>query len=282
MVDAEFQPLVSIGQHNIALLFSHYLSTQGIENHIDEQQGSYVIYCQATNSERARYLFEEFIADPMNPKYQQAAWQSAKATKVKNGEPPLFDVLKSHFLAHAGVVTLSVFTICWLAYVAINLGIFGIDGRVFQFQDTTTGASVFNQPWRLLLPAILHFSLLHIAFNTMWWWQIGGDIERIEGKWALLQLFLVSAIISNVGQYVVSGPYFGGLSGVVYAVVGYVWWTGWLAPQKGLQLSKPIIGFLLFWLLLGFVDLLPVNVANTAHLLGLVSGCALAWLKYKV
>jgi len=279
MTNSDFQPLVGIGQHNIALLFSHYLKTQQIQNHISEEQDNYVIYCDAAHLDRAKVIFEQFIADPMNPKYQKAAWHSAQATQVNDDEPPFLDVLKSHFLAHAGIVTLSIFVICWAVYVFLNLG---LDKSIFQFQDVASNATVLTQPWRILLPAFLHFSLLHIAFNTMWWWQIGGDIERVEGKWALLQLFLISAIVSNVGQYIVSGPYFGGLSGVVYAVVGYVWWAGWLAPQKGLQLSKPIIGFLLFWLLLGFANLLPVNVANTAHLLGLASGCAMAWLKYKV
>lgn len=279
MTTSEFQPLVGIGQHNIALLFSHYLKTQQIPNHISEEQDNYVIYCDVAHLDKARVIFEQFIADPMNPKYQKAAWHSAQATEVNDDEPPLLDVLKSHFLAHAGIVTLSIFVICWAVYVLLNLG---LDKSIFQFQDVASNATVLNQPWRILLPAFLHFSLLHIAFNTMWWWQIGGDIERVEGKWALLQLFLISAIVSNVGQYIVSGPYFGGLSGVVYAVVGYVWWAGWLAPQKGLQLSKPIVGFLLFWLLLGFANLLPVNVANTAHLLGLACGCAMAWLKYRV
>ena len=77
----------------------------------------------------------------------------------------------------------------------------------------------------------------------------------------------------------VDGPSFGGLSGVVYALVGYVWWLGWLMPEKGLSLSKPIIGFMLFWLLLGYTSLMPINVANTAHLLGLLSGCMLAYLQ---
>jgi len=92
----------------------------------------------------------------------------------------------------------------------------------------------------------------------------------------------VSAIASNLAQFLVSGPNFGGLSGVVYALVGFVWWSGYLAPEKGLTLSKPIIGFLLFWLLLGFVDLLPVNVANTAHLVGLISGCLMAVFTIKM
>jgi len=123
---------------------------------------------------------------------------------------------------------------------------------------------------------------MHIVFNTMWWWQIGGQIERVLGKGALLNLFFISAVISNLGQFLVSGPNFGGLSGVVYALFGYIWWYDWLAPEKGLNISKPIVGFLLFFMLLGFADILPVTMANTAHLLGLVSGCGLAWFKIKV
>jgi len=64
--------------------------------------------------------------------------------------------------------------------------------------------------------------------------------------------------------------------------MGFVWWYGYLAPEKGLSLSKPIVGFLLFWLVLGFAELLPVNMANTAHLLGLISGCLYAFLVTKV
>ena len=138
-----------------------------------------------------------------------------------------------------------------------------------------------SEPWRLLGPAFFHFSWLHIVFNTMWWWQLGGSIEETLGKGTLINLLLISAIVSNLGQFFVSGSNFGGLSGVVYALVGFVWWYGYLAPEKGLSLSKPLIGFLLFWLLLGFVDVLPVNVANTAHLLGLISGCLLAVFNVK-
>ena len=116
----------------------------------------------------------------------------------------------------------------------------------------------------------------------MWWWQLGGSIEKTLGKAALINILFISAIVSNVGQFLVSGANFGGLSGVVYALVGFVWWFGYLAPERGLSLSKPIVGFLLFWLVLGFVDLLPVNVANTAHLLGLVSGCLFALFTVKV
>jgi len=151
-----------------------------------------------------------------------------------------------------------------------------------QFYPQFSLDAFLAQPLRLLGPAFFHFSWLHIVFNTMWWWQLGGSVEKSLGKGTLLNLVLLSAIVSNVGQYLVSGANFGGLSGVVYALVGFVWWFGYLAPTRGLSLSKPLVGFLLFWLVLGFVDLLPVNVANTAHLLGLLSGCFLALFTVKV
>jgi len=276
----QMQALVSVGQHNIALLFSNFLISNGIDANVIEQDKQFVIYCQRDKYEQARQMFEEFIENPYDDKYQQAAWDSGKATNVVNYSPTSASSFKQQFLSHAGAVTLAVFAVCWLIFIASSLGWQRTIFTELRFFTQLSSQEFFDNPLRLIGPAFFHFSLLHIAFNTMWWWQLGGAIEKVMGKFELMQLFLISAILSNVGQFIVSGPNFGGLSGVVYAVVGYVWWAGWLAPQKGLTLSKPIIGFLLFWLLLGYVDVLPINMANTAHLLGLISGCLLAWFRF--
>ena len=90
----------------------------------------------------------------------------------------------------------------------------------------------------------------------------------------LLVLFLVSALLSGYGQYWVEGVYFGGLSGVVYALVGYLWMIGVRAPQLNLSIPNPILGFMLIWLVLGFVQPF-LAIANTAHLVGLMSGVLL-------
>jgi len=172
--------------------------------------------------------------------------------------------------------------VCWLVFLGSELGWAQNIFNMLQFYPHLSIDALLADPIRLIGPAFFHFSWLHIVFNTMWWWQLGGSIEKALGKSTLINILLLSAIVSNVGQYLVSGSNFGGLSGVVYALVGFVWWFGYLAPERGLSLSKPLVGFLLFWLVLGFVDLLPVNVANTAHLLGLISGCLLAVFTVKV
>lgn len=138
--------------------------------------------------------------------------------------------------------------------------------------------------WRLLGPAFIHFSVLHIVFNLLWWGSLGAKIERVLGVSMLLIVFVVSAIVSNVAQAMFTAPVqgnlllFGGLSGVVYAVMGFVWWLGWLRPSWGLSLPNSIVGFMLVWLVLGYADILWVNMANAAHTAGLISGCLLAAL----
>jgi GlpG protein len=283
--DRNLQPLVQIEQHNIALLFANYLLTLGIEakvvtepvlkNTAENKQG-HTVYCQQDKLNQARLEFESFIKKPFDQKYQQAAWQHGETVTLNSDDSTLLVNFKESFLAHAGIVTLVVFALCWIVFLASNLGWARAVFNQLQFYPRLSVNAFVSEPWRLLGPAFFHFSLLHIVFNTMWWWQLGGSIEKALGKGMLINLLLISAIFSNLGQFFVSGANFGGLSGVVYALVGFVWWYGYLAPEKGLSLSKPIIGFLLFWLVLGFVDLLPVNVANTAHLLGLISGCLLA------
>lgn len=274
------EPLVEVHQHNIALLFSNYLTSQNIASQVSEQQGQFVILCQAEYLTQAQAMFEQFAQNPHDEKYQQAAWSNGDAVDVQLTSEQNGHSISQQFLAHAGLVTLSIFALCWLVFI---IGSFGFKGEMFsalRFYSIFSIEQVVSNPLRLIGPAFFHFSILHIAFNTMWWWQLGGAIEKVMGKWELLQLFLLSAIISNLGQFIVSGPNFGGLSGVVYAVLGYVWFAGWLVPKKGLNLPKAIVGFLLFWLVLGFVDMLPMDVANTAHLLGLLSGCGLAVFRF--
>jgi GlpG protein len=279
MLEQELRPLVKVTQHNIALLFCNYLKSVAVQAQVQNEEAGFVIYCQGDKYDFAQQAFEQFIADPDQAKYQQAAWQSGDVADINSNSPALLTSLKTQFLSHAGIVTLVVFSLCWLVFVASNLGWGNTIFHYLQFYPQLSVDAVLQAPHRLLGPAFLHFSWLHIVFNTMWWWQLGGSVEQITGKFSLINLLLVSALVSNVGQFFVDGPNFGGLSGVVYALVGYVWWMGWLMPEKGLSLPKPIIGFMLFWLLLGYTSLMPINVANTAHLLGLLSGCIMAYIQ---
>jgi GlpG protein len=108
----------------------------------------------------------------------------------------------------------------------------------------------------------------------MWLYQLGSMIEARQGLLRFLLLVVVTGIFSNVAQYLVGGPQFGGMSGVVYALAGYVWMRGKHDHASGLFLNQQSVTILLVWLVVCFTNVLG-PVANYAHLGGLVSGMAI-------
>ena len=145
------------------------------------------------------------------------------------------------------------------------------------------GGLASSDYWRFVTPIFFHFGLVHLIFNCLWLSMLGSRIEQMSSSLHLLLLVLVTGVVSNVVQFVWSGsPYFGGMSGVVYALLGYIWIKDKVVPDPQLQLPPGIIGFMLGWLVVcmtGILDLLlGVGVANGAHLGGLIIGMLLGLL----
>lgn len=158
-------------------------------------------------------------------------------------------------------------------------GASGLRAEFGSFEEAWTR----GEYWRLLTPMFLHFGVFHLAFNSLWLWEFGRRIEAGVGSFHLLMLIVVSGAASNWGQYYFGGPsLFGGMSGVLYALLGYLWIRHRLAPNPVLALPRGIIVFMLVWLLLclsGIVDLfMRGSIANAAHVTGLVTGMALGAL----
>ena len=131
--------------------------------------------------------------------------------------------------------------------------------------------------WRLLTPIFLHFGIVHFTFNSIWLSMLGSRIENLMGSIHLILLVVVSGLISNLSQFWWSGaPNFGGMSGVIYSLLGYLWIGNILAPRAGLELPQGIFGFMIGWLFLCMTPLLPavfgVGIANAAHVGGLLCG----------
>ena len=130
--------------------------------------------------------------------------------------------------------------------------------------------------WRFITPIFMHFSLQHIVFNSLWIWVVGRKIEQIQGAKVYLWVVVWAAITSNIGQFLISGPMFGGLSGVVYAVLAYTWCWDKMSDRPLFGFPPALMVFMVVWLALGYTGLLESlgfgSIANTAHLAGLVAG----------
>ena len=136
---------------------------------------------------------------------------------------------------------------------------------------------VSGEWWRLITPMFIHFSWIHIVFNLLWCVELGGKVEKQMGAFLFIPFLMLSSLSSNLIQYFIYGPsFFGGLSGVVYALFGYCFAWGKMVPHKKFKVPEAIYVFMLIFLGLGFSDLLDLigigNIANGAHLGGLTFG----------
>jgi GlpG protein len=72
---------------------------------------------------------------------------------------------------------------------------------------------------------------------------------------------------------------FGGLSGVIYGLLGYAWLWSRLTGDPTLALPRGLVGFMIGWLLVcmsGLVEALGFGaIANAAHASGLALGMLL-------
>ncbi len=125
---------------------------------------------------------------------------------------------------------------------------------------------------RTLTPALLHFGAIHLVFNTLWIWQFGRMIETAQSSILYFALVLFIAFFSNATQFLwTMTPNFGGLSGVVYGLLGYIWMWQTIMPYGRLRLPPAMIGVLLFALVLMGV-FASSWIANAAHVGGLLAG----------
>jgi len=135
--------------------------------------------------------------------------------------------------------------------------------------------------WRWVTPVLLHFSVLHLAFNCVITVELGRRMEGMLGSGGFLVAVLALAGASNLIQYGFGGgPMFGGLSGVAYGFLGFVLTMNRLRPTeatwclpKGLSISLLI--FLVVFTT-GVTEPFGLHVANAAHWGGLGTGILLA------
>jgi GlpG protein len=141
------------------------------------------------------------------------------------------------------------------------------------FADILSG-----EAWRLVTPIFVHLGALHLLFNMMWLWDLGGALERLKRGAFLAGFVAASGIASNLAQYAITrSPYFGGMSGVVYALLGYVWMQGRFNPAFGIALHRSTVAMMLAWYALCWTGLLG-PIANWAHTGGLAIGVAWGFL----
>lgn len=271
--------------------FGDFLVAQGIRNEIEaEADGSSLIWIVEDDQiAAAQGWLEKFRANPDSSEFRAATTVAAQKRKADADELAKYHrrvrTRKSLFPNiggyGVGILTYTLIGICLVVAYYTGLGENrDLLAKLFISDPGQTDPGflpeVFHHGefWRLLTPVFLHFGVLHLLFNMMWLYQLGCLIEARQSALHLLLLVVVTGIFSNLAQYIIAGPQFGGMSGVVYALAGYVWMRGKHDRASGLGLDQQSVNILLIWLVVCFTGLVG-PVANFAHLGGLVSGMAI-------
>ncbi|NQX88007.1 MAG: rhomboid family intramembrane serine protease [Halioglobus sp.] len=249
------------------------LHRKGVAHRIFEQGGQQVLMVDgAQQAERVQALYKAWHAGELRIDVQDASRRRTRsAARVQWRRAPVTLCLTllsiGGFLLYALDAPMS-----WIAALAFT---------PFDSLNAAGGLQAMgNQYWRLITPVFLHFSWLHIVFNCLWLWELGARIEQVMGHVNMLLLFLVIAVVSNVSQFIFGGEgLFGGMSGVVYGLLGFAWVAPILQPGWPIQPPKAVMVLMVGWLLVcmaGIVEALGFGaIANAAHLAGLLCGLLL-------
>jgi GlpG protein len=294
-----------------ALRFSDYLATLGIRAQSEPDGQTWAIWVRDEDHlEQARRELEAFRQMPLDPKYlgveREAAARRREELRQHQQRQANVRNMQSQWRRQSSRKAPLCLTLIGLSVLVAILTDMGdsfngiLEELLFcRVAKLPQGYAVprdgfeqikQGQIWRLITPIFVHFGLMHLAMNLQGLYVLGSAIEHRRGTVKFAMMVFSIAIVSNVLQYL-SGfwwpphqpnPLFGGISGVVFGLFGYVWMKTWFDPEDGMVLhSTSIFLCLLFFALCilrdipmlssNFSGMLP-HVANTAHAVGLVMG----------
>ena len=266
------------------LRFGYLLQRQGISHRIIEESGQQVIW---VSGEAEAALVRQALTDwssnsgnhQADPVMREAGPQSVAAALLPRRS--LLPSLKRTFVASP--VTLSLIATCFLVALLSLLGtqpgrvvvlfypLLATDNLLALLGELTSIVTLL----RTLTPMFLHFGELHLIFNMLWLWYFGRQLEAIHPRWLFIVLIILASFVSNTTQYLSSNfNNFGGMSGVVYGLVGYTWLVHTLMPRSKLQIRGSM--FAVFVAALVLMEILASSwIATAAHIGGLLSGLLL-------
>jgi len=275
-----------------ARFFTDFLLSRNIRSQLEaEPDRTWSIWIRDEDQiVEAQAALNRFLANPRSPEFEKApeAAEQARQTeaedlaryrkRIRSGRS-LFVKFGSY-----GVGPLTFVLILACGFIAIAKAAGDAEWTRYLYISDPDGASggflpevMHGQIWRLFTPILMHDDLgrdpLHLIFNMLWLYQLGSMIEARKNSLFLFGFIAVSAALSNVAQYRAHGPSFLGMSGVVYALAGYIWIRGKYDRASGLYLSPQNVAILLIWLVVCYTGLIG-PIANTAHLVGLLTGMA--------
>ncbi|NEB97989.1 rhomboid family intramembrane serine protease [Streptomyces anulatus] len=128
-----------------------------------------------------------------------------------------------------------------------------------------------GQWYRLVTSMFLHQEVVHIGFNMLGLWWLGGQLEAALGRSRYLALYLLSGLAGSALTYLIAAPNQGslGASGAVYGLFGA---TAVLMRRMNYDM-RPVLVLLAINMVFTFTW---GGIAWEAHVGGLIAGVVIA------
>lgn len=310
--------------------FVAYLHTVGIESTEEEAAAGRQIWIRDEDLvERAKVELDAFRLDPAASKFLDAEKQSRELSKSEQterakrrdrvvtgkeiwtsvGGPPASRLTVTWAMIGASVVIFALIGFGppqpdnW----AWEWGRFGSPQAVVEYATdaahrgepierlpfTVAFARVLQgQVWRLFTPMFFHFSVMHLVFNMIAFYQLGGQIEDRVRAWRYLLLVLFFAGVGVATPALAPLAWggsinTGGMSAVVYGCFGYILIKTLIEPNSGYRLSAFFAAILIGWHLItsfpngeAYFGPMVSNVDAWGHGGGFVAGVVAAGATY--
>jgi GlpG protein len=275
------------------------LLAEGIKTHLGgTPNGMEVWVIDEDRLNRARELLATFLADPEASRHAEARNKAKQVRTEENKTEREYERLQ-HRIEKRMTRTARDQVTLFLVVVSVAVSLFSISLVNRQDSNLDEGApeqvvrwlSFANptahigkpeaqipwmEPWRMVTPIFLHFGVMHLVFNMLMLISMGSRVERAIGPYRYAALVLALAIFSNLAQgLMVPNHNFGGMSGVVYGIFGFIWVQMSRAPSRGLAVDGLTSFIMMAWFFAGFSSQFNMGgaaVANHAHAGGLLMG----------
>jgi GlpG protein len=205
--------------------------------------------------------------------------EPASTAASPDGPPATFTLSGYKPLVVSGTVLVAISLFCGL-----NTEDLPLTWEAYGRWGAPSAAAIWDGAiWGLVSSSFVHLAIWHLVFNLYWFWILGRKVKFEMGQGFTLGLLLSAAFTTGVAELAVADTTGIGLSGVVYALVGFTVvkarndsrFRGFLAPRT----VRLFAIWLFVCILLTASDVLPVS--NAGHFAGLAWGVFAAWLHTK-
>lgn len=131
-------------------------------------------------------------------------------------------------------------------------------------------AIIEGEYWRFITPMFLHIGYLHLIFNSIALFFLGGAVERIYGTSRFFWIYLFAGICGTIASFAFTPNLSAGASGAIFGCFGALLYFG--LKQRNLffrTMGMDVIIILIINLGIGF--LIPM-IDNYGHIGGLIGG----------